>query len=137
MSGSKQERGDENLKIILEYLNNLKATGKQFRLRNGRPDIAAISQATGLDRQVFYRNKRIALALKDFVGICTAAVDSVNGSCGRCDAIRRKRDSLQRNYESLQEKYVERDTELQELRKKLMQQEAAEGILTSGRRWIP
>lgn len=130
MKVSKPNRGDENLDIVLAYLRDLKAMGGQFPLRRCKPDIRTISEITGLDRQVFYRNKRIMKAIKDFVSGNSESLDRQTFSCKDCDTLKRK-------YELLQERYVECDTERRELRRRFMQEEAAEEVLENGRRWIP
>lgn len=136
MNQSKQDRADENLQTVTRYLDSLNQSRETLPMRKGRPDIASISEATGLDRQVFYRNKRIMSALIKHVGGSDATAGGIR-TCGRCEVVQREHNNLQRRLDSLQGKYVECDTERQELRKKLLQQEAVEEILTSGRRWIP
>ncbi|MCI0559900.1 MAG: hypothetical protein MN733_15525 [Nitrososphaera sp.] len=120
---------------LREFRDTLKAKNKGVPTWRGEVNKQAISRACGFDRQVLHTNPECKKLLEEMVADLGMDASGDNESlggigCSKCDIWKRK-------YESLQEKYVVCDTERQELRKKLMQQEAAEEILISGRRWIP
>ena len=65
---SGRERGEQNLANVREYLTGLKAANEPLPLDDGRPNITAISEASGVLRNVFYTNAGVKRLLASFTG---------------------------------------------------------------------
>lgn len=65
---SGRERGEQNLANVREYLAGLKAANEPLPLDDGRPNITAISEASGVLRNVFYTNAGVKRLLALFTG---------------------------------------------------------------------
>ena len=65
---SGRERGEENLAKVRRYLADLKTTGQSLPLQDGRPNITAIADASGVLRNVFYTNAGVKRLLTEFIG---------------------------------------------------------------------
>jgi len=65
---SGRERGEQNLAKVREYLAGLKAANEPLPLDDGRPNITAISEASGVLRNVFYTNAGVKRLLALFMG---------------------------------------------------------------------
>ena len=65
---SGRERGEENLARVRRYLAGLKTAGQSLPLQDGRPNITAIAEASGVLRNVFYTNAGVKRLLAEFIG---------------------------------------------------------------------
>jgi DNA repair exonuclease SbcCD ATPase subunit len=65
---SGRERGEENLAKVRSYLAALKAARQPLPLENGRPNITAIAEASGVLRNVFYTNAGVKRLLAELAG---------------------------------------------------------------------
>ena len=65
---SGRERGEQNLAKVRVYLAGLKADNEPLPLDDGRPNIKAISDASGVLRSVFYTNAGVKRLLALFTG---------------------------------------------------------------------
>ena len=65
---SGRERGEENLAKVRRYLAGLRAIGQSLPLEDGRPNITAIAEASGVLRNVFYTNAGVKRLLAEFIG---------------------------------------------------------------------
>jgi len=64
---SGRERGEENLAKVRRYLAGLQAARQLLPLQDGRPNITAIAEASGVLRNVFYTNAGVKRLLADFI----------------------------------------------------------------------
>jgi hypothetical protein len=65
---SGRERGEENLAKVRHYLVGLKAARQSLPFEDGRPNITAIAEASGVLRNVFYTNAGVKRLLAEFIG---------------------------------------------------------------------
>jgi vacuolar-type H+-ATPase subunit I/STV1 len=65
---SGRERGEQNLAKVREYLAGLKAANQTLPLEDGRPNITAIAEASGVLRNAFYTNAGVKRLLAEGAG---------------------------------------------------------------------
>ena len=53
---------------VRHYLAGLKAAGESLPLEDGRPNVTAIAEASGVLRNVFYTNAGVKRLLAEFIG---------------------------------------------------------------------
>jgi hypothetical protein len=113
---SGRERGEENLARVRRYLAGLKAAGQPLPLQDGRANITAIAEASGVLRNVFYTNAGVKRLLAEFIG----------GSDGSASTVRQAWPALRGNWTSRNRRILQLEQELasvkaetEELRKRL------------------
>jgi hypothetical protein len=134
-----RERGEANLAKVRRYLADLHATDESLPLQDGRPNITAIAEASGVLRNVFYTNAGVKRLLKEFIGGLGEA-----GPTGLARA-QRQLDIKERRILQLEQQLASVKAENEELRKRLAAAEQKliryrvieEDILQAGRRVIP
>ena len=138
---SGRERGEENLAKVRHYLAGLKAARQSLPLQDGRPNISAIADASGVLRNVFYTNAGVKRLLVEFIG----GLDEVKmGPTGLARA-QRQLDLKDRRILQLEQQLSSVKAEAEELRKRLAAAEQKlarykvieEEVLQAGRRVIP
>ena len=137
---SGRERGEENLAKVRSYLAGLKAAHQSLPLEDGRPNITAIAEASGVLRNVFYTNAGVKRLLTEFTG--------GGGSSERLTSLARAERQLEmrdRRILQLEQQLASVKAETEELRKRLAvaEQKLArhklieEEVLKAGRRVVP
>jgi len=138
---SGRERGEENLAMVRSYLTALKAAGQSLPFEDGRPNITAIAEASGVLRNVFYTNAGVKRLLAEFVG-------ATNGDAEHPLRLARAERQLEikgRRILQLEQQLANAKAEAEELRRQLAatQQKLGryklieEEVLKAGRRVIP
>ena len=138
---SGRERGEENLAKVRRYLADLKATGQSLPLQDGRPNITAIAEASGVLRNVFYTNAGVKRLLAEFMG---GPDDGKQEPAGLARA-QRQLDIKERRILQLEQQLASVKAENEDLRKRLASAEQKliryrvieEEVLQAGRRVIP
>ena len=138
---SGRERGEENLARVRRYLAGLKTAGQSLPLQDGRPNITAIAEASGVLRNVFYTNAGVKRLLAEFMGNNPG---STKPSAGLAPA-ERQLDIKNRRILQLEQELASVKAETEELRKRLAAAEQnlvrykviEEDVLQAGRRVIP
>jgi predicted RNase H-like nuclease (RuvC/YqgF family) len=138
---SGRERGEENLAKVRRYLADLKATSESLPLLDGRPNITAIAEASGVLRNVFYTNAGVKRLLAEFIG----GVGEVKMEPTGLAHAQRQLDMKERRILQLEQQLANLKAETEELRKRLAAAEhkliryrvIEEDILQAGRRVIP
>jgi hypothetical protein len=137
---SGRERGQENLAKVRRYLDGLKATGQSLSFEDGRPNISAVAEASGVLRNVFYTNAGVKRLLAEFIGGCGSS--EAPASLARADHQLEIKD---RRILQLEQQLASVKAETEELRKQLATAEQKLGryklieeeVLKAGRRVIP
>ena len=137
---SGRERGEQNLAKVREYLARLEEANEQLPLADGRPNITAISEASGVLRNVFYTNAGVKRLLAAFMGIGAAAEKS-----GRSIHTERQIEIKDRRILQLEQQLANARAESEELRRRLAEalrmlnryRVIEDDVLKSGRRVIP
>jgi len=138
---SGRERGEENLAKVRRYLTGLMETGQSLPLQDGRPNITAVAEASGVFRNVFYTNRGVKQLLAEFI---SGADGSTKPSAALAQA-ERQMDIKERRILQLEQQLASVKAENEDLRKRLAagEQKLAcyrvieEDVLQSGRRVIP
>ena len=138
---SGRDRGQENLAKVRRYLADLKGNAGSLPLQDGRPNITAIAEASGVFRNVFYTNAGVKRLLADFVGGLGERSEPPV-SVARAE---RQLDIKNRRILQLEQQLASVKAETEELRKRLAaaDQKLArykvidEEVLQAGRRVIP
>jgi len=138
---SGRERGEENLAQVRRYLAGLKAARQMLPLENGRPNITAIAEASGVLRNVFYTNAGVKRLLVDFMGGLGEGSERPAGVA----SAERQLDIKNRRILQLEQQLTSVKAEAEELRKRLAAAEQKLGryklieeeVLQAGRRVIP
>jgi heme oxygenase len=138
---SGRERGEENLAKVRRYLADLKATGQSLPVQDGRPNITAIADASGVLRNVFYTNTGVKSLLAEFID---GPDDGKQESTGLA-RVQRQLDIKERHILQLEQQLASVKAENEELRKRLAAAEQRltryrvieEDVLQAGRRVIP
>ena len=138
---SGRERGEENLAKVRRYLAGLKAAGQSLPLQDGRPNITAIAEASGVLRNVFYTNAGVKRLLAEFIGGPDEGKKPPTG-LARAE---RQLDIKERRILQLEQQLASVKAETEELRKRLAAAEQKlaryavieEEIIKAGRRVIP
>jgi len=138
---SGRERGEENMAKVRRYLADLKGAGQPLPLQDGRPNITAIAEASGVLRNVFYTNAGVKRLLAKFIG---GLDDGKQESIGFARA-QRQLDIKERRILQLEQQLASVRVEAEELRKRLAVAEQKliryrvieEEIVQAGRRVIP
>jgi len=138
---SGRERGEENLAKVRRYLADLKGTGQSLPLQDGRPNITAIGEASGVLRNVFYTNAGVKRLLAEFIG----GVGEVKMEPTGLARAQRQLDMKERRILQLEQQLASVKAETEELRKRLAAAEQKlisyrvieEDVLQAGRRVIP
>lgn len=137
---SGRERGEENLAKVREYLARLEAANEQLPLADGRPNITAVAEASGVLRNVFYTNAGVKGLLAAFMG---------NGGAvekpGRSMQAERQIEIKDRRILQLEQQLANARAEAEELRRRLAEalrmldryRVIEDDVLKSGRRVIP
>jgi len=142
ISGSSgRERGEENLAKVRRYLAGLHASGQPLPLENGRPNITAMAEASGVLRNVFYTNTGVKRLLADFMGDSGRSKERLAGLV----RAEHQLDIKARRILQLEQQLATVKAEAEELRRRLAaaDQKLAgykvieEEILQAGRRVIP
>lgn len=137
---SGRERGQENLAKVRRYLAGLKAAGQSLPFEDGRPNITAIAEASGVLRNVFYTNAGVKRLLAESIGGCGAP--EAPASLARAE---RQLEIKDRRILQLEQQLASVKAEAEELRKRLTTAEQKlvryklieEEVLKAGRRVIP
>ena len=138
---SGRERGEENLAKVRRYLADLKAASESLPLQDGRPNITAIADASGVLRNVFYTNAGVKRLLAEFIG----GVGEVKMEPTGLARAQRQLDMKERRILQLEQQLASVKAETEELRKRLAAAEQKliryrvieEEVLRAGRRVIP
>jgi hypothetical protein len=138
---SGRERGEENLARVRRYLAGLKTAGQPLPLQDGRANITAIAEASGVLRNVFYTNAGVKRLLAEFRG---GSDGSAKPSAGLA-RVERQLDIKNRRILQLEQELASVKAETEELRKRLAAAEQnlvrykviEEDVLQAGRRVIP
>jgi hypothetical protein len=59
------QKGEENVRRLSVYLDELAAERRGLPARDGRPNLSIIAEACGFDRGVFYTNQKAKMLLDD------------------------------------------------------------------------
>jgi len=137
---SGRERGEENLAKVRGYLAGLRMAGQPLPFEDGRPNITAIAEASGVLRNVFYTNAGVKRLFAEFIG-------GSGGSGQRSDIARAERqlEIKDRRILQLEQQLASAKAEVEELRKLLATAEKKlaryelieEEVLKAGRRVVP
>jgi hypothetical protein len=138
---SARERGLENLARVRSYLAGLKAASQSLPFEDGRPNITAIAEASGVLRNVFYTNAGVKRLLAEFMGGSGGSTEPT-ASVARAE---RQLEIKGRRILQLEQQLASMKAETEELRKRLAATEQMltryklieEEVLRSGRRVIP
>ena len=138
---SGRERGEENLAKVRRYLADLKAASESLPVQDGRPNITAIADASGVLRNVFYTNAGVKRLLAEFIG----GVGEVKMEPTGLARAQRQLDMKERRILQLEQQLASVKAETEELRKRLAAAEQKliryrvieEDVLQAGRRVIP
>ena len=138
---SGRERGEENLARVRRYLAGLKTAGQPLPLQDGRANITAIAEASGVLRNVFYTNAWVKRLLAEFSG----GSDGSAKPSGGLARVERQLDIKNRRILQLEQELASVKAETEELRKRLAAAEQnlvrykviEEDVLQAGRRVIP
>jgi len=138
---SGRERGEENLAKVRRYLADLKATGQSLPLQDGRPNITAIVESSGVLRNVFYTNAGVKHLLAEVIG---GPGDGKHEPGGLARA-QQQLDIKERRILQLEQQLASVKAENEDLRKRLAAAEQKltryrvieEDVLQAGRRVIP
>ena len=122
---SGRERGEENLAKVRRYLAGLTAAGQSLPLENGRPNITAIAEASGVLRNVFYTNAGVKRLLADFMGGLGEGSERPAG----VSSAERQLDIKNRRILQLEQQLTSVKAEAEELRKRLAAAEQKLGRL--------
>jgi hypothetical protein len=137
---SGRERGERNLARVREYLARLQAANEPLPLDDGRPNITAISEASGVLRNVFYTNAGVKRLLAAFTGNGDATEKSA-----RTIHTERQIEIKDRRILQLEQQLASAMAESEELRKRLAAalqmldryRVIEDEVIKSGRRVIP
>ncbi len=138
---SSRERGEENLAKVSSYLAGLSAAHQSLPVENGRPNITAIAEASGVLRNVFYTNAGVKRLLAGFIG---GPGEGKKPPTGLARA-ERQLDIKERRILQLEQQLASVKAETAELRKRLAAAEQKlaryavieEEIIKAGKRVIP
>ena len=136
---SGRERGQENVANVRRYLAGLKSAGQSLPFEDGRPNITAIAEASGVLRNVFYTNAGVKRLLAEFIGGCGAS--EAPASLARAE---RHLEIKDRRILQLEQQLASVKAEAEELRKRLAAAEQTlgrykliEDVFQTGRRVVP
>jgi len=138
---SGRERGEENLAKVRRYLAGLQAARQLLPLQDGRPNITAIAEASGVLRNVFYTNAGVKRLLADFIAGPEKDKEQPTGLA----RAHRQLDIKERRILQLEQQLTGVMAENEDLRKRLVATEQKlaryrvieEEILLTGRRVVP
>jgi hypothetical protein len=138
---SGRERGEENLAKVRRYLAGLQAARQLLPLQDGRPNITAIAEASGVLRNVFYTNAGVKRLLADFIAGPEKDKEQPTGLA----RAQRQLDIKERRILQLEQQLTGVMAENEDLRKRLVATEQKlaryrvieEEILLTGRRVVP
>ncbi|SRR6266851_3371734 len=138
---SGRERGEENLAKVRSYLAGLKVASQPLPIEDGRPNITAIAEASGVLRNVFYTNSGVKRLLAEFVGIAGVSTEQPL----RLARTERQLEIKDRRILQLEQQLASVKAEAGELRRRLAATEQKLGryklieeeVLKEGRRVIP
>lgn len=138
---SGRERGEENLAKVHRYLGDLKATGQALPTQDGRPNLTAIAEASGVLRNVFYTNAGVRRLIVEFIGGRGEGNQEPTGLA----RAQRQLDVKERRILQLEQQLASVKAENEELRRQLAATEqkltryrvVEEDVLQAGRRVIP
>ena|ERR1017187_2811057 len=138
---SGRERGEENLAKVRRYLAGLQAARQLLPLQDGRPNITAIAEASGVLRNVFYTNAGVKRLLADFIDGPEKDKEQPTGLA----RAHRQLDIKERRILQLEQQLTGVMAENEDLRKRLVATEQKlaryrvieEEILLTGRRVVP
>jgi len=138
---SGRERGEENLTKVRRYLAGLQAARQLLPLQDGRPNITAIAEASGVLRNVFYTNAGVKRLLADFIAGPEKDKEQPTGLA----RAQRQLDIKERCILQLEQQLTGVMAENEDLRKRLVATEQKlaryrvieEEILLTGRRVVP
>jgi len=138
---SGRERGEENLAKVRRYLAGLQAARQLPPLQDGRPNITAIAEASGVLRNVFYTNAGVKRLLADFIAGPEKDKEQPTGLA----RAHRQLDIKERRILQLEQQLTGVMAENEDLRKRLVATEQKlaryrvieEEILLTGRRVVP
>jgi len=138
---SGRERGEENLAKVRRYLAGLQAARQLLPLQDGRPNITAIAEASGVLRNVFYTNAGVKRLLADFIAGPEKDKEQPTGLA----RAQRQLDIKERCILQLEQQLTGVMAENEDLRKRLVATEQKlaryrvieEEILLTGRRVVP
>lgn len=136
---SAAERGEMYAQKLRSYLAGLKESGQPLPMDGSKPNVTALSEASGVPRNSFYTNKGVKRVLKEFTG-CPHEEGSEDG--GGASAIQRQVEALQRRVLQLEQQAVALRAEKEDLRRQLAEANRKliryrvieEEVIKSGRR---
>ena len=138
---SGRERGEQNLAKVRSYLAGLKSASQTLPLEDGRPNITAIAEASGVLRNVFYTNAGVKRLLAEAAG----SGGGVTEPPARALHTERQIEIKDRRILQLEQQLSSTKAETEELRKRLAialqmldhYRVIEDEVLKTGRRVIP
>lgn len=138
---SGRERGEQNVTMVRTYLAGLKADGRALPFEDGRPNITAIAEASGVLRNVFYTNAGVKRLLAEFGGTTGGNAEPPV----RLARAERQLEMKDRRILQLEQQLASAKAEAEDLRRQLTATEQKLGryrvieeeVLKAGRRVIP
>src|ERR1700676_2597925 len=112
---SGRERGEQNLAKVRSYLAGLKTANQTLPLEDGRPNISAIAEASGVLRNVYYTNAGVKQLLVEVAG----NGGEVTGPPARVLHTERQIEIKDRRILQLEQQLSSAKAETDELRKRL------------------
>lgn len=136
------ERGEVNLAKVRTYLEGLRESGQGLPMEGRRPNITAISEASGVLRNAFYTNKGIRKLLREFLG------SDIPDAAGENDSSTYYKEQIElrdRRILQLEQQLAASQAETHELRQRLAASEQRleyyqileDQVVKAGRRIIP
>lgn len=130
------ELGEINYEKLKDYLAELRASGQELPMQNGKPNRTAIAEAAGLRRNVLYTNKKAIALLNKFIGSDEEA-SIPDHQLVTISQDQAKIQSLEQRILVLEQKLAAVSAENEELRKQIEQYRVIEEVIKAGRRVIP
>lgn len=128
------ERGEINVMRVKAYLEALTASGDKLPTDDGRPNISAIAEATGVRRNAFYTNQGIKRLLAEFMGMPAPTPDVESAEISY---YKEQNENLKKRVLELEQQRAADLAEKEELRAMLARYRYIEDdVIKSGRRVI-
>jgi hypothetical protein len=139
---SGREQGEVNLAKLRDYLDGLAAANEELPMDGERPNISAISKASGVPRSAFYTNGGIKKLLADFLGVAPGESPAGDDQFARHQEQVELRDrrilQLEQRLAAVQAENQGLRGQVVELKKSLRRYQIIEDeVVTAGRRIIP
>lgn len=139
---SGREQGEMNVVKLRLYLDGLRTTNEGLPMDAGRPNISAISKASGVPRNAFYTNGGIKTLLAEFLGLSPSECPTGDDESARHQQQLELRDrrilQLEQRFAAVQAENRGLRDQVIELKKDLSRYQIIEDeVLKAGRRIIP